>query len=279
MKIKKPKKKIFLPTIIYLILVSILSFLGYYLWQRNKPFSLNSLNLSDWTPAKKAQSFLFPKDNIFILKNFQNSYHLKNDFITKSNFDISLLTNINQNDIETNLNNSNEIEKIDKQLKNLGFQKNENLTGTYPVSDTGSRYLTTYTKGSIYCQIKAIFDCYKNNCATSNTGIVFGCGNFNLQKEFQIQSKYYELLKAAETYQYYEGKPYTLYLSDIKTDQKYHLIIQDLITDVGIFFINNQGKKVCEGKACCDKNWAPETVGDWCTDDYQTIDTYQPIGL
>lgn len=279
MKHKKSNKKILSPIFSGIILAILLisASLFYRHQQQNKPFTIDSLDLSDWTQNENPSGFIFPKDNIFIFKNFQNSYHLKNNFLTKSNFDIFSPINMNQKDIETKLNSFNEIKKITTKLNRLNFIKDENLSGVYHVSDSGSRYLITYTKGSTFCQIKAIFDCYKNFCYSSNTSIGFGCGSFDLEKEFQTQSQYYK----ENIYHYYEGKPYTSYIYVVKTNPKYKLILQDLITDVGVSYINNQGKEVCGGKGCCDTSSKndPEFWGDWCTDDYQTVDTYQPVGL
>lgn len=271
----KTKKLFIIPILI--VIIGIIFYLCYSFCQYKKPFDINSLDLSSWNKSDYNFSFLFPRDNILVCKKFTNSYESNSD-IFKWNYP-DTREPIPSNEIENQVNAQPETKSIINQLKKQKFKKIESLSGlsqgNYGVAYENIRYLITYQKDNIFCQIHETFECTSNGCYGLYS--YFGCGQFDLEKDFQFQKQYYDI------YQSQNKKLFnTEYFSNIQENDKYIFFDLNQMVDGSYIYMNKQDDKVtCASKVCCSSYTKddPEFSGDWCTDDYQTIETYQPVGL
>ena len=278
MKTKKQKKKLLLLTISVATLIIFLIFasLFYRHQQQNKPFTLDSLDLSDWTKSDNNLSFLFPQDNISISKKFTNSYESNSNIFKWGS--PNTREPIPNNEIENKVNNQPEVKSIVNQLKKQKFIKRKDLSGlllgNYGVTYENIRYLITYQRDNIFCQIHETFECNSKGCYGLYS--YFGCGQFDLEKDFQTQKHYYNI------YQSQNKLFITEYLSEVQEGKKYIFFNLSQIGDGNYIYINKQDNKIdCSSKVCCSSYTKNDSKfwGDWCTDNYQTVDTYQPVGL
>lgn len=270
MKTKKQKKKILALIIIGLILTTILFVSGFFYWQQqNKPFTLDSLDLSDWTKNKQPIWFWFPKNDITVVKHIKDSYSIEDNI----NFESPL----KQENINVVI-NYQPIFKIREELKKQKFIELPESTGFYGNNENSASpyYVITYQKNNTICQLSFIFECFDQRCQLDPPG--FGCANFNLESEYQKQQVYYKIEDYKPNYQNHE----IAIITASKNPKGFLVINAGSWLDGGSTFFDQNNKQICEGKACCDqssKSQFSNTWGDWCTDDYQTVDTYQPVGL
>jgi len=269
----KSKRKIFLtPIIIGIITVSL--FYLKYPHQNTKQLSLEQLdnnNLPNQNQQENSSgyNFWFPKNNIIIVKKIKNSYFLKD---IEANLDI----NFQQDDINEILKNQEISKKID-QLETDKFTKLSDYSGIF-----GNRkaykdpyYILTYKKNNTICQLQLVFSCDNNNCSLNSP--LFGCGDFDLDKDYQLQNFYYQIINQNKI-KIDENNHSNAIIEVQKNPLNYHLVIVGSLSGVYPYFLNQQNQIVCKGPNCCDQHVDDKNFsGNWCTDDYETVETYQSI--
>ena len=265
MKIKVKKNIKTLSILFSIILVGIFIYLNY---KAKQPFDINSLNLSGWTKFENGYNFWFPKDEITVVKDFKNSYYIEHNV----GFDSPL----KQENIDM-ITNYNKFSNLFTQLKKQHFKKRDDLSGLFQQEDSDIAYhYSTYQKENTFCQLSLLFECWKGRCTLDPPA--FGCGKFNFDNDYQSQKTYYQLLKKFDI----DLNEYMSAIHNVSINNNGNTQIKSSARlDGGQTFFDSQNNIICDGKPCCDNSsrGVPEIYGDWCTDDYQTLETYQPVGL
>ena len=230
---------------------------------------LSALDFNGWSKQKNPSKFWLPKDDIVIVKNLKNSYYLNQTIYTESS---DLVQKIQS------LYNQNQIKNIIDSLKLQQFSQVDNLTGLIgdPSETIAPYYLSVYQKNDTYCIFQSVIECFEEKCSINSPQ--FGCFKTDLDKDFQIQSEYYQLIESNGI-----KNDYLSAINSVsQSNQKYTQIIMGSWVDGGYIYLDDKDQIICNSKACCDqssKDLSPNIWGDWCINDYQTIETYQPVGL
>jgi len=238
--------------------------------QTEVSFKIDSLDLSDWTKNDNALPFWFPKNDITIVKKIENSYLL--DYTTK------VETPLNLESVNA-ITSYQPISKIRQELVTQGFSQLSDTSGLFANNDNSINpyFIETYQKDNTICQLNLIFECLDKKCVLSSPR--FGCANFDLDVAYQEQSQYYQL--HSDNSEYYSDHSIAIINVD-KNPEGFLSVNSGSWSDGILTFFNKENEIVCNGLPCCDqssKSQFSDVWGDWCTDDYQTIETYQPVGL